>query len=220
MEKRNTILLTVIAIATLLVAVVGATFAYFTAQVTVADNDNKENNTVNVTTYALTSVEMDMGSSVSSEGMYPGGKLAKDFTITGTCPNGAETCGKVNAVITVTTAEDGSDNVFGSDIGWKLYKMSSTSASVTCTSNIISEGGKYYDAIESCTGLDGAEQIATGTGVGSIPKTVEVEGSAEGTKTKYYLVVEYNNNEDSEYQNKQQGHKFSVSLSFGAETGE
>ncbi len=32
MEKKNTILLTVIAVATLLVAVVGATFAYFTAQ--------------------------------------------------------------------------------------------------------------------------------------------------------------------------------------------
>ncbi len=32
MEKKNTILLTIIAIATLLVAVVGATFAYFTAQ--------------------------------------------------------------------------------------------------------------------------------------------------------------------------------------------
>ena len=33
MEKRNTVLLTVIAIATLLVAVVGATFAYFSADI-------------------------------------------------------------------------------------------------------------------------------------------------------------------------------------------
>ena len=32
MDKKNTVLLTVIAVATLLVAVVGATFAYFTAQ--------------------------------------------------------------------------------------------------------------------------------------------------------------------------------------------
>ena len=38
MERKNTILLTVIAIATLLVAVVGATFAYFTA--TITDNIN------------------------------------------------------------------------------------------------------------------------------------------------------------------------------------
>ena len=31
MERKNTVLLTVIAVATLLVAVIGATFAYFTA---------------------------------------------------------------------------------------------------------------------------------------------------------------------------------------------
>lgn len=37
MEKKNTVLLTVIAIATLLVAVVGATFAYFSASVTSTD---------------------------------------------------------------------------------------------------------------------------------------------------------------------------------------
>lgn len=45
MEKKNTVLLTVIAIATLLVAVVGATFAYFSANQT---------NTANVTVEAST----------------------------------------------------------------------------------------------------------------------------------------------------------------------
>ncbi len=45
MEKRNTILLTVIAIATLLVAVVGATFAYFASTI-----DNRANVGVNVNT--------------------------------------------------------------------------------------------------------------------------------------------------------------------------
>ena len=38
MERKNTVLLTVIAIATLLVAVVGATFAYFTASNSVNTN--------------------------------------------------------------------------------------------------------------------------------------------------------------------------------------
>lgn len=46
MDKKNTMLLTVIAVATLLVAVVGATFAYFTA-----------NNTVSGTTNVTTSTE-------------------------------------------------------------------------------------------------------------------------------------------------------------------
>lgn len=45
MEKKNTVLLTVIAIATLLVAVVGATFAYFSASVT-----STEKTTVTATT--------------------------------------------------------------------------------------------------------------------------------------------------------------------------
>ena len=43
MEKKNMVLLTVIAIATLLVAVVGATFAYFTA--TITDNRTGDSNT-------------------------------------------------------------------------------------------------------------------------------------------------------------------------------
>ena len=41
MEKKNMILLTVIAVSTLLVAVVGATFAYFTATSTSTGNTNK-----------------------------------------------------------------------------------------------------------------------------------------------------------------------------------
>lgn len=51
MERKNTVLLTVVAVATLLVAVVGATFAYFTA----TGNVNAQS-TVNVTTSAVDSV--------------------------------------------------------------------------------------------------------------------------------------------------------------------
>ncbi len=53
MDRKNTILLTVIAIATLLVAVVGATFAFFTSQNTgKADtNVNVETETVNTSTF-------------------------------------------------------------------------------------------------------------------------------------------------------------------------
>lgn len=50
MEKKNTMLLTVIAVATLLVAVVGATFAYFTATST-----GDEATVVQVTTESLSS---------------------------------------------------------------------------------------------------------------------------------------------------------------------
>ena len=52
MEKKNTLLLTVIAVATLLVAVVGATFAYFGSFSTKVDNKAG----VNVTTEAVLAV--------------------------------------------------------------------------------------------------------------------------------------------------------------------
>jgi predicted ribosomally synthesized peptide with SipW-like signal peptide len=51
MERKNTVLLTVIAVATLLVAVIGATFAYFTATVS-----GTAQNTVQVTTSSIDTV--------------------------------------------------------------------------------------------------------------------------------------------------------------------
>ena len=54
MEKKNTLLLTVIAVATLLVAVVGATFAYFTATSTGEKEQTVEvkTDTINQSTFA------------------------------------------------------------------------------------------------------------------------------------------------------------------------
>lgn len=59
-NKKNTILLTVIAVATLLVAVVGATFAYFTA----TGSDSKEGN-VTVTTGTAASSEFGTISAIN-----------------------------------------------------------------------------------------------------------------------------------------------------------
>ena len=52
MDKKNTMLLTVIAVATLLVAVVGATFAFFTASQT----NNSGTSTITATTESLSTV--------------------------------------------------------------------------------------------------------------------------------------------------------------------
>lgn len=229
MEKKNTILLTVIAIATLLVAVVGATFAYFTAQVTTSNNDN---NTVRATTYALTEVTMNYGSLVESKGMYPGTTLRKDAYITTKCPDNVTTCEPVNSVITITTTDE--DDVFGNDIKWTLYRMNSKTDEVECTVTDHTTGGKYY-ATSTCTGLDNGTEVATGTGAGV--KTIKVrsygvDDTTKGyTKTdeKYYLVVEYldrtvTTGEGEEAvttttaQNEQQGHTFSVAMTFATVT--
>lgn len=246
MEKKNTILLTVIAIATLLVAVVGATFAYFTATVT---TDNDANNTVNAKTYALTEVQMDYGSEVKMEGMYPGTAKEKMVTIKANCPtvNGAvsATCEPVNTVLTITVNDP--DDVFDQDIKWTLFKMDSNTDTVTCDVEDKTTTGKYYSET-SCTGFDAeagtlenGTVVNTGTGKGSTTiniKAYGVEPTAAGTNDahddKYYLIVEYLNNDTVEtdadgnpikdqsgnaipIQNKQQGHTFSVTMDFKSE---
>lgn len=57
MDKKNTMLLTVIAVATLLVAVVGATFAYFTA----SNTNSTTNTTTTVTTEQVGAVTLAGG---------------------------------------------------------------------------------------------------------------------------------------------------------------
>ena len=67
MEKRNTILLTVIAIATLLVAVVGATFAYFASNINTGKGDvninvNTSNNKSVFTAESAGSISLNVAS--------------------------------------------------------------------------------------------------------------------------------------------------------------
>ena len=76
-KKGNTILLTVIAIATLLVAVVGATFAYFTATVT----GNTNASSVIVKTANLGTITFTDGNEIKLENALPGANQSKTFTI-------------------------------------------------------------------------------------------------------------------------------------------
>lgn len=63
MDKKNTMLLTVIAVATLLVAVVGATFAYFTA----SNTNSTTNTTTTVTTEQVGTVTLSGGETLGIE---------------------------------------------------------------------------------------------------------------------------------------------------------
>ena len=105
MEKKNTLLLTVIAVATLLVAVVGATFAYFGSFQTTVDSKAG----VNVTTEAAKSsaflteaaqlklnvagAEMLKGDgAASSVGTYDGDKATLTVKLNATDPKTKTTC--------------------------------------------------------------------------------------------------------------------------------
>lgn len=93
MEKKNTLLLTVIAVATLLVAVVGATFAFFTAT-----QDVENQLTVNATTGTVASFQSTATDTIA-------------FTVTGSdmlagAVNETEPKGMDNATMTVTLSGD------------------------------------------------------------------------------------------------------------------
>ncbi len=210
MEKKNTILLTVIAVATLLVAVVGATFAYFTASVT---TNNNENNTTTVKTQTLASAVMDMGSNVSPQGtVYPGYKALKTVTVKG---SGAPDAESVTGTLTLTP----SVTDFGNHIKYSLYKVSTANVAtngVTCTESnpqAVVDGSitKYSDAM-TCDVTNAGTAVKEGTFTGTTPVTTDII-ITPNTDDTYYLVIEYMNDENAD-QNSEQGKTFSVALSF------
>jgi hypothetical protein len=195
MEKKNTILLTVIAIATLLVAVVGATFAYFTATV---NTTNKDNATTTVTTKTLASATFDYGKSASATGVLPGYHAVKKLNVKGACDESS--CQDVNAVITVTPS------IGSLPVTWKLYK---SSTAISCTTVPVTDGGQYYDN-GVCTGISEDAVVLSGD---SDTKTLDVVVSST-TNDDYYLVVTYANTGAA--QDSEQGASFNVALNFAA----
>lgn len=78
MDKKNTVLLTVIAVATLLVAVVGATFAYFSAKVT------EVNKTETVIKSAELGITFTGTQEITADSIEPGWSADKVFTVENT----------------------------------------------------------------------------------------------------------------------------------------
>lgn len=210
MEKKNTILLTVIAVATLLVAVVGATFAYFTAT---ASTTGDQSSTGKINTAEVGSVginQVELGKSTNS--IYPGTKnyvgislqatkqdTDADFTLT------YNVTGKVE----LTTA-------FAHDVTWKLYKVDAAeSTPVTCdevTATPAATGTQYSQTCTVGTSLTSA--VAEGTiAAGETSDDVEYTAQTidtDGGTAYYYLVVEYPNK--SEDQNADQGKDITATL--------
>ena len=83
-ERNNTVLLVIIATATLLVAMVGATFAFFSATV---NKTGVDTNSVKIQT-ATIGITYNHGSEVEVTGLVPGGSIdSKTVTIANTSTN-------------------------------------------------------------------------------------------------------------------------------------
>ena len=198
MEKKNVIFLSVIAVATLLTAVIGTTFAYFTANFAVSNKDAVNS----VTTKKLASTTVVLGEKINSTAAYPGFKGAQSLTIDG---NGTEGDVSAKAKITVTA---NIPEAFKTDVTWKLIEVP-VETTITCNSSVQSKpdasGIQYYDNA-TCAGLTGSETVVLSSSTSSTT-TVDV---AYNTHKKYYLIVDYANNGD---QDSQQAQTFTVQVS-------
>ena len=94
--KNNTVMLTIIGIATLLIAVVGATFAYFSA--TLTGTENEKEYTVRSATVGT---QFNGGPDITATGIYPKAEAwgTKTFSIKTTSTKGVSTKYRITLVI-------------------------------------------------------------------------------------------------------------------------
>lgn len=211
MEKKNTILLTVIAVATLLVAVVGATFAYFTASVT---NDNSETNKANVTTTKLAGLNFNVEAlkNLAPEGdVYPGWMGYQKLTAEGA---GGDGKGRYTLTMTVT---GGTELLAG--MKYTLYKgtaagdPTTTNGTVNQTEdNHYSIDGAAFTAPAGFTAVTGHENVALTSG------DIVVKQDFTGTQNDiYYIVYSYPNDEAVD-QSAAMGQTFTATIKASLET--
>lgn len=174
-NRSNTMLLTVIAIATLLVVVIGATFAYFTAAIDTAETVS----TVELQGTTLTIAFSDSNPSVGlTEGLVPQKNLEsvtnKTFSLTASNPSSAT----VNYTLYLVVTENSfalKDNSGKTSLTYSLTATTNNGGEVT---NKVKQNIPVFD-------LTNLPKASTGTkgsytaGTGDAPKqTVQLNGNS------------------------------------------
>ena len=213
MEKKNTVLLTVIAVATLLVAVVGATFAYFTAANSTT-GDAAGNVNVNTATEGA-SLQLNVNKVTGSNNVfYPGTKNFVGATASAQfVDNNAPSDNKEYNVSYTLTGKVTLAESFVTPIEWELYETETDLSSGLITCGAITqytpdatdeepnpttvEGSKTQSCTLSSSLANDASKkvksgiIATGETTATITHngTVRTNGATVGATKYYYLVV-------------------------------
>ena len=222
MEKKNVVLLTVIALATLLVAVVGATFAFFTATVKDERTEGDENGKTNITAGSVASttvvgnVSGDVGKFTAS-GVYPGHKEIAGLSVIAT--NGGEqekSDTKIDIVYNVT------NNTFeNNEIEVSVYKKDDSEAdgitadyfgcthqatpqesanevrfSENCTKNL--ESLESEAKLQKLTSEPVKLQKGTSENLVLTTDTITAEGKGSSKTVYYYVVVEFKDTNESQ----------------------
>ena len=214
MEKKNMVLLTVIAVATLLVAVVGATFAYFTAQSTTTGNST----TTSATTRELAALSWTAGTDKGeSPSVYPGYMSYQSYELTATGK------GSANYKLTLdATVTEGFNAGEADDLTYSIYKTTTAKPTYTTlfqpgnedvqtagnTTTYKITGASFNDS--GLTPVIEDQPLTTGSG-----QEIVANASINAGATEYYVLV-INFHDNGAAQNNLQGKAFSAALKLTA----
>ena len=130
-NKGQSVFLTVVGVATLLVAIVGATFAYFS--ITVAGNNTASS--IQVTTANLgTSVTFTDGTNINVTNIYPGWYRTKTFTV---AKSGTET---LSYIVTLNVITNTLSAAAPTAFVYSLFGSSTNSGTLVSATNVAVPG--------------------------------------------------------------------------------
>ena len=199
--KNNTVMLTIIGIATLLIAVVGATFAYFSATLT-GISDEKEYTVRSATV----GTEFDSGADITATGIYPKAEAwgTKTFSIKTTSTKGVSTKYRITLVIddNDTTADatisDGAGHI-------KRFQANALSYTLTATEDDAATEGTMPTFPDETKIADPSQNIVFGEA------TIYGNDAVEVTQT-YTLSMFFKDTRTD--QNANQGAQFKAHISI------
>lgn len=209
MESRgngNTVLLTVVGVATLLVALVGATFAYFSATVS---NDAAQS--ISVYTASPASLQYAGGSGISIENAQPGDSDSATFTITN--PSGSTIAQKYSLKLvvdldgfTTTHTHTSNDNGDATHINKPEGTEQPNQLMLTVTGPNAAAGKYYVDGSASGAATsasydltDGATMSASGANEFYLVKDVTIDAApTTAVEHQYTTSVTFENLRDTE----------------------
>lgn len=197
--KNNTVMLTIIGIATLLIAVVGATFAYFSAQV--SGLDKQQEDVIKSATVGTTFIG---GAEVTAANIYPKEEAwgTKVFSITSNSSTGVTTSYNISLVI---DANDSPDGVTPN----KTFESGALSYTLTGTESGASTAGTLASSDGAITELSAGKSILLGTAT--------INGNAGKTVTQEYTLNFFFKDTDKD-QNANQGAQFKAHIVISDKT--
>ncbi|MCM1053275.1 MAG: SipW-dependent-type signal peptide-containing protein [Ruminococcus sp.] len=230
MERKNTILLTVIAVATLLVAVVGATFAYFTATTTSTGQGGSTTGNTAASANGATLTLSPTATPFVRQLDYPGGFAYVGAKVVATKAESSDT-NEYDLTYRVTYSISNSTKT---ELSYTLYKSSSeiTNAKNCSLQQLTNADDSSIPAGETrskytCTGentygtkiasgkvaasTDGAAVTVTQTNETTDKQPSQELSTNTNTTTYYYLVIDYPNS-DTVDQSDDQGKAINASI--------